>query len=187
SGSGKASVLKAFEDMGYYSVDNMPIELVPRFVDMTLHSSEIERTALVVDIREGHGLERLPKILDEVRSKLKVRVIFLETSDEADLVFDVRFLPHPHFIPELRPFTGTHPKVAKYVMSFPQTREFIKRIADLLVYLLPHYIREGKSYLTVGFGCTGGQHRSVLIAREMQKALADAGYQVKVSHRDATP
>jgi len=273
SGSGKASVLKAFEDMGYYSVDNMPIDLVPRFVDMTLHSSEIERTALVVDIREGHGLERLPKILDEVRSKLKVRVIFLETSDEAlvrrfsetrrphplgtkqtvkaaiqlerrilapirakaeivvdtskftvhelrahiierfqeatpgksifisavsfgyrkgvpddaDLVFDVRFLPNPHFIPELRPFTGTHPKVAKYVMSFPQTREFIKRIADLLVYLLPHYIREGKSYLTVGFGCTGGQHRSVLIAEEMQKALANAGYQVKVQHRDAKP
>jgi UPF0042 nucleotide-binding protein len=273
SGSGKASVLKAFEDMGYYSVDNMPIDLVPRFVDMTLHSSEIERTALVVDIREGHGLERLPKILDEVRGKLKVRVIFLETSDEAlvrrfsetrrphplgtkqtvkaaiqlerrilapirakaeivvdtskftvhelrahiierfqeatpgksifisavsfgyrkgvpddaDLVFDVRFLPNPHFIPELRPFTGTHPKVAKYVMSFPQTREFIKRIADLLVYLLPHYIREGKSYLTVGFGCTGGQHRSVLIAEEMQKALANAGYQVKVQHRDAKP
>jgi RNase adapter protein RapZ len=105
--------------------------------------------------------------------------------DDADLVFDVRFLPNPHFIPELRPFTGTHPKVAKYVMSFPQTREFIKRIADLLVYLLPHYIREGKSYLTVGFGCTGGQHRSVLIAEEMQKALADAGYQVKVQHRDA--
>jgi RNase adapter protein RapZ len=271
SGSGKASVLKAFEDMGFYSVDNMPIDLVPRFVDMTLHSSEIERTALVVDIREGHGLERLPKMLDEVRSKLKVRVIFLETSDEAlvrrfsetrrphplgtkqtvkaaiqlerrilapirskadivvdtskftvhelrahiierfqaatpgksifisavsfgyrkgvpddaDLVFDVRFLPNPHFIPELRPHNGTHPKVAKYVMSFPQTREFIKRIADLLVYLLPHYIREGKSYLTVGFGCTGGQHRSVLIAEEMQKALADAGYQVKVQHRDA--
>src|SRR5499433_1655323 len=83
SGSGKASVLKAFEDMGYYCVDNMPIELFPRFVDMTLHSTEIERTALVVDIREGHGLERLPKLLDEVRTKLKVRVIFLETSDEA--------------------------------------------------------------------------------------------------------
>ena len=271
SGSGKASVLKAFEDMGFYSVDNMPIELVPRFVDMTLHSSEIERTALVVDIREGHGLERLPKILDEVRSKLKVRVIFLETSDEAlvrrfsetrrphplgtkqtvkaaiqlerrilapirskadivvdtskftvhelrahiierfqaatpgksifisavsfgyrkgvpddaDLVFDVRFLPNPHFIPELRPFTGTHPKVAKYVMSFPQTREFIKRIADLLVYLLPHYIREGKSYLTVGFGCTGGQHRSVMIAEEVAKRLRSSEYRVKVVHRDS--
>ena len=273
SGSGKASVLKAFEDMGYYCVDNMPVELFPRFVDMTLHSSEIERTALVVDIREGHGLEKLPRLLDELRTKVKVRVVFLETSDEAlvrrfsetrrphplgtkqtvkaaiqlerkillpirakadivvdtskftvhelrahiierfqattpgksifisavsfgykqgvpddtDLVFDVRFLPNPHFIPELRPLNGTHTKVAKYVLSFPQTREFIKRIADLLVYLLPHYIREGKSYLTVAFGCTGGQHRSVLIAQEMQKALADAGYQVKVSHRDATP
>jgi UPF0042 nucleotide-binding protein len=273
SGSGKASVLKAFEDMGYYCVDNMPIELFPRFVDMTLHSSEIERTALVVDIREGHGLEKLPRLIDELRTKVKVRVVFLETSDEAlvrrfsetrrphplgtkqtvkaaiqlerrilapirskadivvdtskftvhelrahiierfqattpgksifisavsfgykqgvpddaDLVFDVRFLPNPHFIPELRPLNGTHTKVAKYVLSFPQTREFIKRIADLLVYLLPHYIREGKSYLTVAFGCTGGQHRSVLIAQEMQKALAEAGYQVKVSHRDAKP
>ena len=273
SGSGKASVLKAFEDMGYYCVDNMPIELFPRFVDMTLHSSEIERTALVVDIREGHGLEKLPRILEGLRSKLKVRVIFLQTSDEAlvrrfsetrrphplgtrqtvkaaiqlerrilapirakadivvdtskftvhelrahiierfqattpgksifisavsfgykqgvpddaDLVFDVRFLPNPHFIPELRPLSGKDTKVAKYVLSFPQTREFIKRIADLLVYLLPHYIREGKSYLTVAFGCTGGQHRSVLIAQEMQKALADAGYQAKVSHRDAKP
>src|SRR3954462_9501308 len=83
SGSGKASVLKAFEDMGYYCVDNMPIELFPRFVDMTLQSTEIERTALVVDIREGQGLERLPRLLNDLRTKLTVRVIFLETSDEA--------------------------------------------------------------------------------------------------------
>jgi len=100
-------------------------------------------------------------------------------------MFDVRFLPNPHFVPELRPFTGRHPKVAKYIRSFPQTTEFIDRISDLLVYLLPHYIEEGKSYLTIAFGCTGGQHRSVLIAEEVSLRLAKAGFRVKVEHRDA--
>jgi UPF0042 nucleotide-binding protein len=104
---------------------------------------------------------------------------------DADLVFDVRFLPNPHFVPALRPYTGKHPKVAKYIRSFPQTGEFIDRIADLLTYLLPHYIREGKSYLTIGFGCTGGQHRSVMIAEDVRKRLARAGYHVNVTHRDS--
>jgi UPF0042 nucleotide-binding protein len=104
---------------------------------------------------------------------------------EADLLFDVRFLPNPHFIPEFRPFTGRHPKVAKYIRSFPQTQEFIDRISDLLIYLIPHYVHEGKSYLTIGFGCTGGQHRSVLIAEEVKKRLHRGGYQVKVIHRDS--
>jgi len=103
---------------------------------------------------------------------------------EADLLFDVRFLPNPHFVPEFRPFTGRHPQVAKYIRSFPQTQEFIERISELLVYLIPHYVREGKSYLTIGFGCTGGQHRSVLIAEEVKKRLARSGYKVKVTHRD---
>jgi RNase adapter protein RapZ len=103
---------------------------------------------------------------------------------DADLVFDVRFLPNPHFVPQLRNHTGRHPKVAQYVRSFPQTREFIHRISELLVYLMPHYIREGKSYLTIAFGCTGGQHRSVMIAEDVRKKLAGAGYQAKVVHRD---
>lgn len=105
--------------------------------------------------------------------------------EDADLMFDVRFLPNPHFIPEFRPFTGRHPKVAKYIRSFPQTQEFITRISELLVYLIPHYIREGKSYLTIAFGCTGGKHRSVLIAEEVKKRLAKAEYNVKVVHRDS--
>jgi UPF0042 nucleotide-binding protein len=105
--------------------------------------------------------------------------------DDADLLFDVRFLPNPHFVPEFRPLTGRHPKVAQYIRSFPQTREFIDRISELLVYLLPHYIREGKSYLTIGFGCTGGQHRSVMIAEDVSKRLRKAGYRVKVVHRDS--
>jgi len=104
--------------------------------------------------------------------------------EDADLVFDVRFLPNPHFVPEFRPLTGRHPRVAKYIRSFPQTQEFILRISDLLIYLLPHYIHEGKSYLTIGFGCTGGQHRSVMIAEEVGKRLRKAGYRVKVVHRD---
>ncbi len=104
--------------------------------------------------------------------------------EDADLVFDVRFLPNPHFVPEFRPLTGRDPRLAKYIRSFPQTREFISRISDLLVYLLPHYIHEGKSYLTIAFGCTGGQHRSVMIAEEVGKHLRRPGYRVKVVHRD---
>jgi UPF0042 nucleotide-binding protein len=105
--------------------------------------------------------------------------------DDADLVFDVRFLPNPHFVPEFRGLTGRHPRVANYIRSFPQTQEFINRISELLVYLLPHYIREGKSYLTISFGCTGGQHRSVMIAEDVSKRLRKAGYKVKVVHRDS--
>ncbi|MFZ1931968.1 MAG: RNase adapter RapZ, partial [Candidatus Sulfotelmatobacter sp.] len=104
--------------------------------------------------------------------------------EEADLVFDVRFLPNPHFVPEFRALTGRDPRVVKYIQSFPQTKEFIRRISDLLVYLLPHYIHEGKSYLTISFGCTGGQHRSVMIAEEVGKRLHKAGYRLKITHRD---
>ena len=103
---------------------------------------------------------------------------------DADLVFDVRFLPNPHFIPEFRALTGKHPKVAKYVRQFPQTREFLDKVTDMLTFLLPHYIHEGKSYLTIGIGCTGGQHRSVMIAEELKKRLGAAGYRAKSSHRD---
>jgi UPF0042 nucleotide-binding protein len=271
SGSGKASVLKAFEDLGYYCVDNLPVGLIPRFAELAGQSAEIERTALVVDVREGRQLEELPAIVKSVRRMIATKVIFLEASDsvllrrysetrrphplgthspvkaslaaerrhlrhiramadlvidtskfnvhelrshiielfqkkekgrnilvsfvsfgfkhgvpdDADLMFDVRFLPNPHFVPEFRPLTGRHPKVAKYIRSFPQTTEFIQRISDLLIYLLPHYIHEGKSYLTIAFGCTGGQHRSVMIAEDVAKHLKKAGYRVKVAHRDS--
>ncbi len=263
--------MKAFEDLGYYCVDNMPIELIPRFADLARQSPEIEKAAIVTDIREGEGLKKLPVIIRSLKRQLNVTVLFLEAADEvllrrfsetrrphplgrestvkaalnkerrmlqpirkiadvvvdssrfnvhelrshitgkftpgsteqdilisivsfgykagvpsdADLLFDVRFLPNPHFVPEFRPFTGRHPKVAKYIRSFPQTQEFIDRISELLIYLVPHYVSEGKSYLTIGFGCTGGQHRSVLIAEEVKKRLARAGYKVKVAHRDS--
>jgi len=271
SGSGKASVLKAFEDLGYYCVDNLPVGLIPRFAELVGQSSEIDRTALVVDVLEGAQLDELPAIVKSVRHILPTRMIFLEASDavllrrfsetrrphplgtgatvksslaterrrlrpiravadlvidtsrfnvhelrsyvtgrfqkqesersilvscvsfgfrhgvpeDADLVFDVRFLPNPHFVPEFRPLTGLHPKVAKYIRSFPQTKEFLQRISDLLIYLLPHYIHEGKSYLTIAIGCTGGQHRSVMISEELGKRLHKAGYRVKVTHRDS--
>ena len=104
---------------------------------------------------------------------------------DSDLVIDVRFLPNPNYIPEFKHLTGRHPSVARFIRSYPQTEEFIHRISDLLVYLLPHYIREGKSYLTISFGCTGGHHRSVLIAHEIYKRLKKAGFTVKERHRDS--
>jgi UPF0042 nucleotide-binding protein len=106
---------------------------------------------------------------------------------DSDLVFDVRFLPNPNYIPRFKNLTGKNPGVARYIRSFPQTTEFIHRIADLLAYLLPHYVREGKSYLTIAFGCTGGQHRSVMIADEIRNNLLKAGFNAKVSHRDIVP
>jgi RNase adapter protein RapZ len=271
SGSGKASVLKAFEDLGYYCVDNLPVQLIPSFAELAVQQMDVRRTALVVDVREGSKLGDLPGILKSVRRMIATKVVFLEASDavllrrfsetrrphplgtdapvksalkeerrhlgdirrladfvidtskfnvhelrahinerfhqqskeksilvscasfgfrqgvpeDADLVFDVRFLPNPHFVAEFRPLTGRHPRVAKYIRSFPQTQEFVSRISNLLIYLLPHYIREGKSYLTIAFGCTGGQHRSVMIAEEVGKHLRRAGYRVKVVHRDS--
>jgi len=103
---------------------------------------------------------------------------------DSDLVFDVRFLPNPNYIPQFKDLSGRHPSVARYIRSFPQTQEFIERISDLLIYLIPHYIREGKSYLTIAFGCTGGQHRSVMIASEIRKKLTRAGFKTKETHRD---
>jgi UPF0042 nucleotide-binding protein len=270
SGSGKLSALKAFEDLGFYSVDNLPLDLVPRFAELIRQSKDGQCAALVVDVREGMRLDEFPSILKKVRKALPTRVVFLEASDEAlvrrfsetrrphplgrsntvlrsikaerkrldpirnvadivldttkfnvhdlrahinaqfereqsdknltissisfgfkngvpsdaDLVFDVRFLPNPHFVPEFRRLTGKHPKVARYVGQFPQTQEFLDKTADMLSFLLPHYIKEGKSYLTVAFGCTGGQHRSVFIAEEMKKRLTAEGYRVKSAHRD---
>lgn len=103
---------------------------------------------------------------------------------DADLVFDVRFLPNPHFVPRLRPFSGKDARVARYIRSFPQTGEFLRRIESLLGYLIPHYIREGKSYLTIALGCTGGRHRSVALAETIRHALQRKGYSAKVVHRD---
>ena len=270
SGSGKGTVLKAFEDLGYYAVDNLPIGLIPKFAELTREAANVRRAALVIDIREGHTLKQFPAIFKKLRSRISATLLFLEADDrtivrrfsetrrphplgvdasvlksirdereqlapiravadhiintskfnvhelrevigdkfqggreeakiriditsfgyrhgvpqDSDLVFDVRFLPNPNYIPAFKNLTGRHPSVARYIRSFPQSIEFIDRISELLIYLIPHYIREGKSYLTIAFGCTGGHHRSVMIASEIRKRLARAGFKVKETHRD---
>ena len=270
SGSGKGTVLKCLEDVGYYSVDNLPIQLIETFAELTAASPSSRRAALVVDVREGEALKRFPVIFRRIRRRVPARLVFLEADDEAllrrfsetrrphplgggrsvarsirserqllapiraladltistskftvhelrefigerfggerdeskiliyvnsfgfrhgiphdsDLVFDVRFLPNPNYLPEFKNRTGRDPRVARYIRTFPQTREFVGRISQLLVYLIPHYIHEGKSYLTISFGCTGGQHRSVMMADEIRKRLSLAGFKVKGSHRD---
>ena len=270
SGSGKGTVLKALEDLGYYSVDNLPIDLIPKFAELAEGVPNIRKAAIVVDIREGEALERFPSMFKRLRRIVPARLIFLDADDDAvlrrysetrrphplgrdqsvavnirkereqlepirrladpvintskfnvhelretihttfrshrketeilvqltsfgyrhgvppdsDLVFDVRFLPNPNYIPAFKHLTGKNASVARYIRSFPQTTEFIARISDLLIYLLPHYITEGKAYLTIAFGCTGGHHRSVMMAHEISKRLASAGYRVKETHRD---
>jgi UPF0042 nucleotide-binding protein len=270
SGSGKGSVLKAFEDLGFYCVDNLPVDLIPKFAELTRNSPDIARAALVVDIREGGALERFPALFRELRQQIPALLIYLHARDavllrrfsetrrphplgghvplrqglarerkvlaaihkladlvidtshfnvhelrnfvsdrfrksakqrpmliscvsfgyrygippDSDLVFDVRFLPNPNYIPEFHDLTGKDPGVAKYIRSFPQTREFNEHISELLAYLIPHYVREGKSYLTLSFGCTGGRHRSVMIAETVAKNLARKGFRIKTVHRD---
>jgi len=103
---------------------------------------------------------------------------------DADLVFDARCLPNPNFVPALKPLTGQHRRVARYVLSFPQSRQFIRRVGALVAYLLPHYEREGKSYLTVAIGCTGGRHRSVALAGAIAQRLRAGGRRIKITHRD---
>jgi len=270
SGSGKSTVLKTFEDLGFYCVDNLPVDLIPTFSELHVYGSgEVERAALLVDAREGEQLKRLPAIYRKLRREHPANLVFIEACDEAllrrfsetrrphplghdrpvreglrrerqmmapirklanvvidtsnfnvhelrqfiterfknpdrrpllvslvsfgyrfgipgdaDLVFDVRFLPNPHFVPQLRRYSGKDGRVARYMRSFPQTGEFLRRIEGLLTYLIPHYIREGKSYLTIAFGCTGGRHRSVMMAEVIRRALGRHGYTTKVVHRD---
>jgi len=272
SGSGKGSVLKAFEDLGYHCVDNLPIDLIARFTETSQRGgSKIQLAAVVVDIREGAALGQLPALYQDLRNRhLNLSLVFLEASDkalirrfeetrrphplgrelpvregirlerkllkpirqladvtidttrmnvyelreliqrrfgglsarrallvsvvsfgfrsgvpaDANLVFDARFLPNPNYIPRLKSKTGRDAVVQRYMDSFPQTQEFMKHLMDLLIYLLPNYVQEGKSYLTIAIGCTGGRHRSVAIAEKVGHALAGAGYRTRVSHRD---
>ena len=270
SGSGKSTILKAFEDLGFYCVDNLPVDLIPTFSELHRHgNTEIERAALLVDVREGVQIEQLPKIVRQLRRETPATLVFVEASElallrrfsetrrphplkhdlpirealkreralmapirkvadividttkfnvhelrqfvtksffspgqspmmvgvvsfgyrygvpaDADLVFDVRFLPNPHFIPRLKKYSGLDPRVARYIRSFPETGQFLKRIESLLKYLIPLYVREGKSYLTIAFGCTGGRHRSVTLAAAIRAALEKRGYTAKTVHRD---
>jgi len=270
SGSGKGSVLRVFEDLGYYCVDNLPVELIPNFSELfDRGAGELDRVALLVDAREGEMLRRLPVIYRHLKRDHEVTLVFVEAGDDAlirrfsetrrphplgrqasvreavrherrimapirkladvvldttrfnvhelrqfvterflkldrqplmvrvtsfgfryglpqdaDLVFDVRFLPNPHFLPKFRPLTGSDSRVARYIRSFPQTRRFLARVTELLRFLLPFYIREGKSYLTIAFGCTGGRHRSVMMAEAIARSLRGRVPGVRVVHRD---
>jgi UPF0042 nucleotide-binding protein len=275
SGSGMSSATNAFEDLGYFCVDNLPLTMLSTFARLLLPNEEefvaIEKAALVINIREGHFLSELPNELNKLRrKKLTPYVVFFEASDDVlqrrfsetrrphpadsgegvlpairaereamadiravsdliidtsehtvhtlrrlivqkfsqseegtplkvqivsfghkygvprdvDLLFDVRHLPNPYFDKKLKDFTGEEPKIIEFLGKFEEVNETIHRFADLLKYLLPFYKREGKSYLTIGVGCTGGRHRSVMVANKLGSDLRKEGYDVSVAHRD---
>lgn len=275
SGSGMTSAINAFEDLGYFCVDNMPLTLLPTFARLVQAGDDergrIERAALVISFREGHFLGEFAEQLRELRRRgLSVSVIFFEASNailarrfsetrrphpaergkglpdairaereimkpvraladevvdtsdhtvhslrkllldrfsqrgetvrmrvqvlsfghrygtprEMELLFDVRHLPNPFFVDNLRPLTGADRRVIKYLKAQPEVEETVSRFTDLLHYLLPLYQREGKSYLTVGVGCTGGRHRSVMVANELTARLRRAGFEATAVHRD---
>lgn len=272
SGSGKHTAFKAFEDLGYFCVDNLPIPLIQRLIQMSDASGgKIEKLAVVVDIRLGEPLGELVRFFQKVKDLSSNAVtVFLDASDEvlarrysetrrihplaqettvlegiqaerqqlsdirslagliiettaftvhdlhdfvyrnfreekeegvpnvslvsfgfkhgiphnSDLLFDVRFLPNPNFVSELKEKTGNDPAVHAYMLSFDTTSEILSKIHDMLEYLLPRYAEEGKTYLTVGIGCTGGRHRSVMITSKLQELLEQAGHRVNLIHRD---
>ena len=269
SGSGKSTAIRALEDSGFFCIDNLPVLLLPKLTELA-GGGNIERMALVMDVREGVFLKEAPRILDEVRrAGHHVEVLFLDSSDDslirrfsetrrrhplapngtvaegikaereelrdlreiadqvidssvlnvhdlkrmvqarfspepaagpslsvmsfgyrygvppqADLVLDVRFLPNPYFVPELKGLTGKVPKVAAYVLDREETQQFLEKVVDLCRFLFPRYQKEGKAYLTVALGCTGGKHRSVAIAAELTRRLTDQNTRVQLWDRD---
>jgi len=277
SGSGMSSATNAFEDLGYFCVDNLPLTMLSTFARLLMPNKEEEtaigKAALVINIRERHFLSEFPfEIAKLEKKKLKPFVVFFEASDEVlrrrfsetrrphpadqgsgllrsiraerkamqdirshadliidtsdltvhslrrlliqkfsrpseaaamkvqfvsfghkfgnprdvDLLFDVRHLPNPYFEAGLRELSGDDPKIVKYLNSSPDVQETIRRFTELIEYLLPFYQREGKSYLTIGVGCTGGRHRSVMIANELRDVIRKDGYVASVVHRDVT-
>lgn len=277
SGSGKTAALRALEDLGFYCIDNLPITLLDKLVELfSTAEGEVQRLALVVDARttqslpEAH-LATIPTVLEQTRQEgHDVDLLFLDAKDEilerrysetrrrhpmspdgsvrggilaervllrpletaatqridstsisvhelkaavqhayaarttdlgpsvtvmsfgfkhgapthADLIFDVRFLPNPYFVDELRHLTGNDAAVAEYVIQRDDTKQFISKIEDLLVFLLPRYGDEGKAYLTIAFGCTGGHHRSVALANAISAWIDARGGRAQVRHRD---
>ncbi len=272
SGAGKTIALKMLEDIGFYCVDNLPISLVDKFVQLVSEGTSIEKAALGLDIRSGEELGNLDEILENWRSSnVDVQVLFLDANDavlikryketrrthplagagrlengiekereklaflkreadyiidtsmlltrelrkelekiflqdaryknmyvtvlsfgfkygipeDADLVFDVRFLPNPYYDEHLRPLTGQVQAVRDYVMQGGTADAFLKKLYDMIDFLLPNYINEGKNQLVIAVGCTGGKHRSVTIARALYEHLEAAGeYGIRIDHRD---
>ncbi|MBP1563906.1 MAG: RNase adapter RapZ [Oscillospiraceae bacterium] len=273
SGSGKSSCVKVLEDIGFFCIDNMPPQLIPNFAEMCAKNRDIERVAIVTDIRGGAMFLKLSENLSQVRAinGVDVKILYLEASKEvlmnrynetrrkhpleeaaggdlskaidaemtlltdiracadyiidsslltsrqlqeqvsglflenpsdrmlvscmsfgfmygvpgeADLVFDVRCLPNPFYVPELKKLTGLDEAVRDFVMKYPQSVEFEKKIFDMAEFLLPLYVSEGKSRLVIAFGCTGGKHRSVTFAKRTAEHLESAGFLVREVHRD---
>ncbi len=274
SGSGMSSATNAFEDLGYFCVDNLPLTMLETFSRLLLPNHEevvaIEKAALIINIRERHFLSEFPNELEKLHKKLDPFVLFFEASDsvlqrrfsetrrphpadtgggliaavraekdemrkvreiadliidtsehtvhtlrrlivqkfgkneegsplqveivsfghkygvphQVDLLFDVRHLPNPYFEEGLRELPGTDERVLGFLEKQPEVDETIRRFVDLLEYLLPLYQREGKSYLSIGVGCTGGRHRSVMVANSLTKMLKNDNFNVSAVHRD---
>jgi RNase adapter protein RapZ len=270
SGSGKSWVNKCLEDMGYFCVDNLPLDLLEPLIDQVTGKKLV---GIILDVRNPDFAHRFPEIMARLRRRVPgARLLFLDASEESlirrfsetrrphplsgrssllealrreremlgevrgiadvvvdtssmtvhelrsflqktfagapesagmiisatsfgykfgtphdvDLLFDVRFLANPHFVPELKGKTGMDPAVAAYIEKDPETPAFLDRLVQFLDYLLPRFENEGKSYLSIGVGCTGGKHRSVYVAEQLARTLQERGYPVRVSHRDAT-
>jgi len=272
SGSGKSIAISAFEDAGFYCVDNMPVALLPKFLELPIESdSEITGLAFVMDLREKSFLSSYSSVFDSLKKKgHKFKILFLEANEEtllkrysqtrrhhplsqykslldgirieqeqlkelkitadkiidtsrynvhdlksvindiaqqsknfapmrinilsfgfkygtphdASLIMDVRFLANPHFVPELKAFDGKNRKIKNYVLKNDEARRFLKKYLDLLDYLIPLYEKEGKTYLTIAVGCTGGRHRSVTIAEALFEHINKPGRQIIITHRD---
>jgi RNase adapter protein RapZ len=276
SGAGKSQAIRALEDLGYFCIDNLPVSLIPTFVDLSVNDEDARsKVAVVCDVREGARLSKFPAVYRalKARTDIETTLVFLEADrdvlvrrfsetrrphplgrgrtplesvaeeqrrmtsirkladlvldttrltvhdlrrqmltlaggtpeatplsvklvsfafkrgipSDADLVFDVRFLKNPHFVPTLRPLTGLDAKVSKYVLREPAAKRFMDLTKTLMKFLLPQYIAEGKTYLTIAIGCTGGRHRSVAIAEALGRTLRRTrGVKLRVRHRDAT-
>lgn len=273
SGGGKKTALRMLEDIGFYCVDNLPVELIEKFVELLASpGGEVTKVALGVDVRANVGFERVPEILNKLKEAgYPLEILYMEAGDDtlikrykesrrmhplspdgrieagirkertilssikeqadyimdssklltrdlkeeldkifvkdegynnlmitiqsfgfkhgipqdADLVFDVRFLPNPFYIDELKYFTGNDDCVRDYVMSFKESGEFLSKLVDMAEFLIPNYVKEGKYQLVIAIGCTGGKHRSVTLANALFDALKNhKGYGIKLSHRD---
>ena len=273
SGGGKSTVLKMLEDMGFYCVDNLPVSLIEKFVELVaMPGSEVTKVALGLDVRAGQSFEDSTRVLKQLRSQgYELEILFMEADDaalikryketrrvhplaedgrvvegirkerkilenirstsdyvidtsnlltrelkeelerifirneeynslmvtvmsfgfkhgipaDADLVFDVRFLPNPYYIEELKPLTGNDKEVREFCMSAPEAGIFLDKMTDMIQFLIPNYVKEGKYRLVVAIGCTGGQHRSVTLANELYERMHHTGnYGIKLYHRE---
>lgn len=273
SGGGKSTALRMLEDSGYYCVDNLPVPLIEKFVELIVSpGTEITKVALGLDVRADQSFNDVEKILEKLKEDgYRFEILFMDAGDtalikryketrrmhplapqgrvadgvdrerkileaikkkadyvidtsnlltrelkeemdrifirnkeynslivtilsfgfkngipvDADLVFDVRFLPNPFYIDELKNKTGNDKEVRDYVMSFPEASDFLQKLVDMLRFLIPNYIKEGKHQLVIGIGCTGGKHRSVTLANELYACMKEQGsYSLKLYHRD---